>query len=351
MQRPLIYIQTTDAFRKFKDGVKGCALVGIDTEFDRTCTYWPDLCLLQIATSKAVFVIEPSAFDLPWLTNFMADKTVTKIFHSCRQDLEAFYALFGTIPQNVFDTQVAAVLVDMGDQISYADLCQQLLQVNLCKDFQFSNWAARPLSSQQISYAADDARYLMVLHQTLTDQLAATGRQELMRNIMGIYEDLGTYKKNARRYFMNKIYQPSMTLDYACALYQLTEWREQYCQTHNIMRRLVFEDKDIDRIMQGRETSTQEIPVFLKVKHIGHSIKTMNTKIKRTLASLKIPMHYVTTQDMIIDFLLYPSHEENPLFNTWRYKLIESCADKLLMIKSKFQAEQNQGKNGNKDIG
>lgn len=372
MQRPLIYIQTTDEFQQFKDGVKGCLIVGIDTEFDRTRTYWPDLCLLQIATPQTVFVIEPSTCDMPWLINFMADKAVTKIFHSCRQDLEAFYALSGAVPQNVFDTQVAAVLVGMGDQISYADLCQNLLQLELCKDFQWSNWAARPLLPQQICYAADDARYLMPLYQDLTHQLEKAGRQQLMQDIMHTYEDLTTYQKDACRYFMNKIYHSSMPLDHAYALYQLTEWREQYCQTHNIMRRLVFEDKDLESIVPNisfsdflpehpmRETlyqimekaqDNQEIPLFLQANHMGHPIKAINIRIKSTLAPLKIPMHYVVTQNMMIDFLLHPSHDANPLFDEWRYRLIEPCLDSLLMIKSKFQAQQNQGKAGNKNVG
>jgi ribonuclease D len=348
LQQPLIYIQTTAAFQQFKEGVKGCLIVGIDTEFDRTRTYWPDLCLLQIATPQAVFVIEPSAFDLSWLTTFMADPTITKIFHSCRQDLEAFYALSGRIPQNVFDTQVAAVLVGMTDQISYADLCKNLLQLDLCKDFQWSNWAARPLLTEQISYAADDARYLIRLHESLQDQLEAIGRQELMRRIMEAYEDKSTYQKDARRYFMNKIHHSSMPLEHAYALYQLTEWREQYCQTHNVMRRLVFEDKDLldpnmrqdDKFKHLYSTAVkaEEIPPFLKAQHMGHPLKAIQTKIRSTLAGIGIPLHYVVTQNMMIDFLLYPSHDTNPLFNTWRYTLIEPCIDKLLMIKSKFQA-------------
>lgn len=371
MNNPFIYIQTIDEFKQFKDNVAGCSIVGIDTEFDRTRTYWPDLCLLQVATPSTIFVIEPQAFDLPWLSNFMANNEIIKIFHSCRQDLEAFYALFGTIPQNVFDTQVAATLVGMADQISYADLCQNLLQVQLCKEFQWSNWTKRPLLPQQIDYAANDVRYLASLYQELTRQLQQTEHHQLMYRIMSAYEDMATYQKNARRYFMNKLYHPSMTLDHASILYQLVEWREQYCQTHNIMRRLVFEDKDLQKIIPTQlfadflpehamreilhqvvknAQNNQEIPLFLQIQNIGHPIKAIHTKIKSILEPLKIPIHYVITQDMMIDFLLQPSHETNPLFNSWRHTLLQPCWDRLLMIKSKFQAQQNQGKNSNENV-
>lgn len=372
MNNALIYIQSIDEFQQFKSGVEGCSLVGIDTEFERTRTYWPNLCLFQIATSEAVFVIEPNAFDMPWLSNFMADTRVTKIFHSCRQDLEAFYALSGVVPQNTFDTQVAATLVGRGDQISYADLCQGLLSVRLSKEFQFSNWATRPLLPQQIYYAANDARYLISLYQDLMHQLQQADRQELMRNIMCVYEDTTTYQKTARHYFMNKLHLPSQSLEHAYALYQLAEWREQYCQKHNVIRRLVFEDEDLKNIAPEllfvdflpehpmRETlyqviqSTgegQQIPDFLKAKHIGHPLKAIHTKIRSALTQLNIPMHYVITQNMMVDFLIEPSHDANPLFNSWRYSLLEPCIEKLLMIKSKFQAQQNQGKAGDKNVG
>lgn len=350
----------------------GCSLVGIDTEFERTRTYWPDLCLLQVATPDTVFVIEPRTIDRPWLNSFMADRAVTKIFHSCRQDLEAFYALSGVVPQNVFDTQVAATLVGMGDQISYADLCQHILEVELSKEYQFSNWAARPLLPQQIYYAANDARYLIPLYQDLMHQLKQIERQELMCNITSTYEDITIYQKTARHYFMNKLHIPSLSLEHAYILYQLAEWREAYCQKHNVMRRLVFEDKDLQQITSDlsfvdflplhpmRETlyqlmqnvqNDQQIPDFLKIKHIGHPLKAMHTKIKSTLKQLNIPMHYVVTQNMMVDFLIDSSHETNPLFNSWRYPLLEPCIEKLLMIKSKFQAQQNQGKTGDKNVG
>lgn len=373
MNTPFIYIQTVDAFQQCKDDVTNYSIVGIDTEFERTQTYWPVLCLLQIATPKTVFVIEPQALDWDWLNTFMANTTITKIFHACRQDLEALYTFSGVIPQNIFDTQVAATLVGMGDQISYADLCQNLLHVELCKDFQWSNWASRPLLPEQIYYAANDVRYLIPLYRVFMHQLEEAGRQQLMQDIMCTYGERATYQKEARRYFMNKLHHSALSLAHAYALYQLVEWREQYCQTHNVIRRLVLEDKDLECITHPdiafsdflpqhpmRETlyqimrkaqNDQDIPIFLKAQHIGHPLKAIHTKIKNTLMPLKIPTHYVVTQNMMIDFLLDSSHETNPLFNTWRHQLIEPCVDKLLMIKSKFQAQQNQSKNGHKNIG
>jgi hypothetical protein len=171
---------------------------------------------------------------------------------------------------------------------------------------------------------------------------------------------------------MNKLHLPSMSLEHAYALYRLAEWREQYCQTHNVMRRLVFEDKDFHQITPAmsfsdflpehpmRETlyqviqstrDSQQIPDFLKAKHIGHPIKAIHIKIRQTLGQLNIPMHYVVTPNMMVDFLLSPSHETSPLFNSWRYVLLEPCFDRLLMIKSKFQTQQNQGKTSHENVG
>jgi len=382
LQDSFVYIQDSHQFDQLKNSLQGYYVVGIDTEFERTKTYWPDLCLVQIATPSEVFIVEPNAFDKPWLESFLINPAILKIFHSCRQDIEAFYAFCGVITQNVFDTQVAAALIDMRDQISYADLCHDIFHIHLSKDFQWSNWVARPLLSEQIAYAANDVRYLIPLYLYLKRKLEDVERQELMRNIMSGYEDKGVYTKDARLYFINKCYHPSLSSDHTHALYRLIEWREQYCQTNNVARRLVFDDKDLTHMSpvlsyedflpehpmreilyqvlkkrhpyEGEEsqyTAKKSNDIFPKAGQMGHTIKAVHSKIKKTLEQLKVPMHYIVTNNMIVDFLLDPSYKKNPLFNTWRYDLLKQCWGKLLTIKSKFQTEQNHGKTGYEDIG
>ena len=136
--------------------------VTVDTEFMRERTYWPELCVVQLAGEREVAVVDAMApgLDLAPLGALLADPGVCKVFHAARQDVEIFLLKFGAVPKPLFDTQIAAMVAGFGDQVSYDGLCRALAGVSIEKAHRFSDWSARPLSASQIAYAAADVTHL-----------------------------------------------------------------------------------------------------------------------------------------------------------------------------------------------
>ncbi|MDX1610284.1 MAG: ribonuclease D [Halofilum sp. (in: g-proteobacteria)] len=154
----------------------------LDTEFIREKTFWPRLCLVQVATTERVACIDPFACEsLDPLLAVLDDPDVTKVLHAAEQDLEIFHLLSGRVPQPLFDTQLAAPLLGHPDQAGYARLVEAVLSVQLAKGHARTDWAERPLPADALAYAADDVRYLVPLYQALREQLQARGRLEWLQ--------------------------------------------------------------------------------------------------------------------------------------------------------------------------
>src|SRR4051795_9577559 len=145
-------ITTSEALAALCERLRQESFVTVDTEFMRERTYWPELCVVQLAGSQEVWVVDALAegLDLPPLGALLADPAVTKVFHAARQDIEIFLLKFDAVPQPLFDTQVAAMVAGFGDQVSYDQLCRSLANAQIDKAHRFSDWAARPLSHAQI---------------------------------------------------------------------------------------------------------------------------------------------------------------------------------------------------------
>src|SRR5688572_16062699 len=157
IKNPSALLEVMAAARRFGS-------VAIDTEFIREKTYRPQLCLVQIATRDAVYTLDPFLFDdLSPLVDIVLDPDVEKVLHSGEQDMEIFFTLRRKVPRNIFDTQVAAALLGLGESISYARLVEDVLGVKLQKIETFTDWAQRPLTPRQVEYALDDVRYLYKL--------------------------------------------------------------------------------------------------------------------------------------------------------------------------------------------
>jgi ribonuclease D len=152
--------------------------IAIDTEFNRQNTYWPELCLIQIASAQGAVALDPLAqgISLEPLEQILDNPGITKVFHSARQDLEIFWKLFRKIPQPLFDTQLAALFMGLGDSISYDSMVEQILEIKLDKTLQFTDWAVRPLTPEQMDYALADVVYLRQLYPMMVAQLLDMGR-------------------------------------------------------------------------------------------------------------------------------------------------------------------------------
>ena len=171
------YIDTPSSLDAFCKQISTADWIALDTEFLREKTYYPKLCLLQIATPDTVACIDPIALDdLSPVLEVIFDEGITKVMHSGRQDMEIFFNIHGKPPSPVFDTQIAALLLGYADQIGYANLVKEMLGIELDKLHTRADWSLRPLSADQLKYAADDVVYLADIYRKMTAQLTEMGR-------------------------------------------------------------------------------------------------------------------------------------------------------------------------------
>ena len=188
-------ITDTDELAQFCSSAKSYDFVTIDTEFHRESTYWPKLCLVQVATSDQAVLIDPMAkgIDLAPLFELLADKSIVKVFHAARQDIEIFVKLTGAVPAPIFDSQIAASVCGYGDQISYDKLVQAITGNQIDKSSRFTDWAARPLTEKQMRYALADVTHLRDIYHVLSEKLNQLKRMDWMKDESKILENINTY--------------------------------------------------------------------------------------------------------------------------------------------------------------
>src|SRR5271168_5098287 len=201
--------------------------VTVDTEFLRETTFWPKLCVVQIASPEEAVAIDAMAegLDLSPFFALMADKRIVKVFHAARQDIEIIWNLAKLIPAPLFDTQVAAMVCGFGDQVSYGELTQAVAKVTLDKSSRFTDWSRRPLSEAQIAYAIADVTYLRDIYAFLRRKLEKTGRLPWLDDEMALLTAPSTYEQhpeNAWERLRNRARKPR---DLA-VLMDVAAWRE-----------------------------------------------------------------------------------------------------------------------------
>src|SRR5438128_2103316 len=189
-------ITDTDSLEKLCERLARSDFVAVDTEFMRENTYWPDLCLFQVANGEEAAAIDPKApgMDLAPLMNLLVNNEhVLKVFHAGGQDLEIIHNLTGKTPHPLFDTQVAAMALGMGEQVGYSNLVESMLGVSLDKGARFTDWARRPLDKRQIDYAIGDVTHLAKLFPKMVGRLRKTNRGDWIDDEMERLADPATY--------------------------------------------------------------------------------------------------------------------------------------------------------------
>ncbi len=217
--------------------------VTVDTEFLRETTFWPRLCVVQLASEEEAVAIDAMAegLDLAPFFELMADERLTKVFHAARQDLEIIWNLAKLIPAPLFDTQVAAMVCGFGDQVSYGDLVKTITKVTIDKSSRFTDWSRRPLLPAQAEYAIADVTYLRDIYRFLCTKLDETGRIGWLDDEMAILTSPSIYEQhpeNAWERFRNRIRKPR---DLA-VLMEVAAWRESEAQTRDVPRSRVLKD-------------------------------------------------------------------------------------------------------------
>lgn len=227
--------------------------ITIDTEFLREKTFWPKLCLIQLASPDRALIVDPLAKDIDLAPFFklMADDSVLKVFHAARQDLEIVFHLGDLIPKPIFDSQVAAMVLGYGDSIAYDALVNKITGHHIDKTSRFTDWSRRPLTEQQLNYALADVTHLRDVYLDLSAQLEEQGRSTWLNEEMAILEARETYDihpDDAWKRLRNRMRKPQ---DLAI-LQRLAAWRENLARNRDVPRGRILKDDALYEVAQQK---------------------------------------------------------------------------------------------------
>ena len=232
--------------------------VTVDTEFLRESTFWPKLCVIQMAGPDMAFIVDALApgLSLDPFFELMGDTSVTKVFHAARQDIEIAFHLGNLIPAPLFDTQVAAMVCGFGDSISYDQLVYKVTGAKIDKSSRFTDWARRPLTSKQLEYALADVTYLRDAYQLLKANLAEQNRTNWVQDEMKILSSEGTYRTDPENAWQRLKMRVRKPIELAVMI-EVAAWREREAQSRDVPRNRVIKDDAIYEIA-SQQPDTQE---------------------------------------------------------------------------------------------
>ena len=240
-------IKTTSELSQFCDFAYNFDYITVDTEFLRERTYYPKLCLIQLAIpgdqENSAVLIDPleGNLDLSPLYKLFLDSDIVKVFHAARQDLEIFFHDQNIIPSPLFDTQLAAMVCGFGDQVGYETLVRSICKVNLDKSSRFTDWSLRPLSNSQQQYALADVTHLRQIYEYLREQLKCNERENWLEEELNILKNPETYITRPNEAW-RRIKSRSNSSKFLAIVARLAEFRETYAQKNNIPRNRVLKD-------------------------------------------------------------------------------------------------------------
>ena len=253
-------ISTTDDLAAVCGRMAKHPFVTVDTEFLRETTYYPLLCVAQMASPEEAVVVDALAtgLDLSPLFALMASESVTKVFHAARQDIEIVWNMAKTIPHPIVDTQVAAMVLGYGDSISYDQLVQRITGDTLDKSHRFTDWTRRPLSDAQIAYALSDVTHLRDVYLKLATDLEKRGRSNWVEAEMEVLTSPETYRADPDRAWerlKSRVRKPKEL----AVLMEVAAWREREAQTRDVPRGRVIKDDVIGDIAVQAPTSIERL--------------------------------------------------------------------------------------------
>ncbi len=331
--------------------------IALDTEFLREKTYYPKFCLLQIAAPGWVACIDPLAIvDLSSLFAAIYNPTITKVLHSCRQDLEIFYQLTGRIPQPIFDTQIAAPLLGFQENPGYAMLVSSFLNINLNKAHTRTDWSKRPLSQDQIQYAADDVIYLCKIYAMMCEQLEKLGRLNWLESDFAALDNPELYQLSPENAWLKLRGKNKLTGRQLSILQTLSEWRERTAQTEDKPRNWLFPDDMLLELAKLQPVSVSDLSKIRNInersvnrygKVVCELIEVARQRPPKPLKEKERPIKKTQQHEAVMDVLnavvriraeenslnpvilatrkeleqLLFGEEDCPLLHGWRYKM------------------------------
>jgi ribonuclease D len=253
-------ITTTDELAATCERLARHPSVTVDTEFLRETTYYPLLCVAQIASADEAVVIDALApgIDLKPFFDLMGNENVLKVFHAARQDIEIVWHRASIVPHPIFDTQVAAMVLGHGDSISYDQLVQRITGDTLDKSNRFTDWSRRPLSPAQMTYALSDVTHLRDVYAALVADLGRRGRADWMDDEMEVLTSPDTYRADPERAWMRLKTRVRKPKELA-VLIEVAAWREREAQTRDVPRSRVLKDDAIGDIAVQAPTTPERL--------------------------------------------------------------------------------------------
>ena len=255
-------IETTEQLADFLAELGDVPYVTLDTEFLRDQTYYPRLCLIQIAAPKAgaEAIIDPLAhgMDLTPFYNFIKRPDVLKVLHAARQDIEIFFLQGGVIPDPLFDTQVAAMVAGFGDSASYETLSRKLAKVEIDKSARFTDWSRRPLSKRQLEYALADVTHLRTVYERLAATLKRTNRESWVAEEVSALQDPALYRIEPELAW-KRLKPRTSNKRFLAMLAAIAAWREREAQTRDIPRGRVLKDEALTEIAAHPPEDTEAL--------------------------------------------------------------------------------------------
>ena len=297
-------------------------VLAVDTEFIRDSTYYPSLCLIQIAGINFAAAIDPLAkLDMSPIWELLLNKNILKVFHAGRQDIEIFFGLMGEIPTPIYDTQVAAMFCGLGDQVGYESLVNNFLGLSVNKEHQFTNWLQRPLSKNQINYAISDVTHLINIFPLIRKAIKDNNREEWVTKELEHLSKKELYKVKADEVW-KKIKLKNSNPQMLNLLKYLAYWRENECKKRNIPRNRLIRDDVLINISFSKPKTISELK---KIRAIPKNLS--NDDFIQILE--------------VIDKAEKVKREEWPLISTSTSPQISKSSLELLKILLKYCSEEN----------
>ncbi|MFN3869223.1 MAG: ribonuclease D [Hyphomicrobiaceae bacterium] len=234
--------------------------VAVDTEFLREQTFWPQLCLVQLAGPDVEAIVDPLAkgLSLDPLWELMGDASVVKVFHAARQDVEIVWAQGRLIPAPIFDTQVAAMVCGFGDSVSYGNLVKKITGHDIDKSSRFTDWSRRPLSDRQLVYALGDVTHLRDVYQHLKGELDRTQREHWLQSEMAVLCDPSTYETRPEDAW-KRLKLRVKSRKALSVLMELAAWRERLAQSQDVPRGRIMRDEALFDIANQMPTAPEQM--------------------------------------------------------------------------------------------
>lgn len=253
-------ITRTDDLKAICQKLSSSAFVTVDTEFMREKTYWPQVCLIQLAGPEDAVCIDPQAdgLDMEPLFELLKNEQVLKVFHAARQDMEIFFHISGALPKPIFDTQIAAMVCGFGDSVGYETLVTSLAKESIDKSSRFTDWSIRPLSDKQLRYAVSDVTHLRAVYNKLKAKLEANNRASWLAAEMDILTAIETYDIDPQTAYQRLKLKTKKPRVFAIAQ-AVAAWRETEARTRDIPRSRILKDEQVMEVAHHAPKSANDL--------------------------------------------------------------------------------------------